>query len=434
MKTLAIIGAQWGDEGKGKITDYLARDADTIVRFQGGNNAGHTIQIDDEVFKLHLLPSGILRGGKTAVIGNGVVVDAEGLLEEMRIVEESGRSLDGLRISDRAHIILNYHRKLDGAEERHRGDKSVGTTKRGIGPCYQDKIARSGFRACDLLEEDTLREKVPSVLRMKKELLEMMGDSCECTDDMLVERLLGWGETLGRYVCDSSVLVNESIDKGEKVLFEGAQGIMLDIDHGTYPFVTSSNTIGGAICTGAGVGPNRVSTVLGCLKAYITRVGEGPMPTELCDDIGAYIMKKGGEFGTTTGRGRRCGWLDLVIAKHAVRIGGITSWAVTKLDVLNGMETLKVCTHYEVDGERIDYFPASLSKLSRLEPVYVELPGWEDWGDFSEDIAAAGYDGLPKELKDYVSFIEKETARPADMISIGKRRSETIDRRGEWWA
>ncbi|MDI3541917.1 MAG: adenylosuccinate synthase [Candidatus Methanomethylophilaceae archaeon] len=434
MKTLAIIGAQWGDEGKGKITDCLAQEADIIVRFQGGNNAGHTIQIGDDIFKLHLLPSGILRQGKTAVIGNGVVIDPEGLMDEIRLVKESGRNLDGLRISDRAHIVLNYHRKLDGAEERYRGDKSVGTTKRGIGPCYQDKIARYGFRVCDLLEEDTLREKVPPILAMKKDHLGLVGESCQCTDEMLIDRLLGWGEALREYICDTSVLINDEIAAGKKVLFEGAQGVMLDIDHGTYPFVTSSNTVGGAICTGAGIGPKLIDEIIGCLKAYTTRVGEGPMPTELHGELGNYIMKKGGEFGTTTGRGRRCGWLDLVVAKHAVRIGGINSWAITKLDVLNGMETIRVCTHYELNGERIDYFPASLKKLEQVEPVYVDLPGWETWDGRSEELAAQGYDALPRELRDYVKFIEKETGLPADIISIGKRRTETIDRRKKWWA
>ncbi|HIJ00927.1 MAG TPA: adenylosuccinate synthase [Candidatus Methanomethylophilaceae archaeon] len=434
MKTLAIIGAQWGDEGKGKITDCLAQEADIIVRFQGGNNAGHTIQIGDDIFKLHLLPSGILRQGKTAVIGNGVVIDPEGLMDEIRLVKESGRNLDGLRISDRAHIVLNYHRKLDGAEERYRGDKSVGTTKRGIGPCYQDKIARYGFRVCDLLEEDTLREKVPPILAMKKDHLGLVGESCQCTDEMLIDRLLGWGEALREYICDVSVLINDEIAAGKKVLFEGAQGVMLDIDHGTYPFVTSSNTVGGAICTGAGIGPKLIDEIIGCLKAYTTRVGEGPMPTELHGELGNYIMKKGGEFGTTTGRGRRCGWLDLVVAKHAVRIGGINSWAITKLDVLNGMETIRVCTHYELNGERIDYFPASLKKLEQVEPVYVDLPGWETWDGRSEELAAQGYDALPRELRDYVKFIEKETGLPADIISIGKRRTETIDRRKKWWA
>jgi len=434
MKTLAIIGAQWGDEGKGKITDCLAQEADIIVRFQGGNNAGHTIQIGDDIFKLHLLPSGILRQGKTAVIGNGVVIDPEGLMDEIRLVKESGRNLDGLRISDRAHIVLNYHRKLDGAEERYRGDKSVGTTKRGIGPCYQDKIARYGFRVCDLLEEDTLREKVPPILAMKKDHLGLVGESCQCTDEMLIDRLLGWGEALREYICDASVLINDEIAAGKKVLFEGAQGVMLDIDHGTYPFVTSSNTVGGAICTGAGIGPKLINEIIGCLKAYTTRVGEGPMPTELHGELGNYIMKKGGEFGTTTGRGRRCGWLDLVVAKHAVRIGGINSWAITKLDVLNGMETIRVCTHYELNGERIDYFPASLKKLEQVEPVYVDLPGWETWDGRSEELAAQGYDALPRELRDYVKFIEKETGLPADIISIGKRRTETVDRRKKWWA
>jgi len=427
-----VIGAQWGDEGKGKITDYLAEQADMIVRFQGGNNAGHTIMIGEEVFKLHLLPSGILRENKIAVIGNGVVLDIDGLLEEIGTVEASGRSVKGLRISDRAHVILNYHRKLDGAEEQYRGNNTVGTTKRGIGPCYQDKIARYGFRVCDLLEKDTLEEKASFLLPYKKDIMHLMGEDCQCTVDTLVDRLSAWGERLKDHICDSSVMVTEAIDRGEKVLFEGAQGVMLDIDYGTYPFVTSSNTIAGGISTGSGVSPSRIGLVLGCLKAYTTRVGSGPMPTELGGTMGEDLMKKGGEFGTTTGRGRRCGWLDLVVANHSVRTCGITSLAITKLDVLNGMGKIKVCVGYDIDGEVVKNFPASLKKLSRAVPIFQEFDGWGDW-ESSEKTAAAGYDALPRQMKEYISFIEDYLKVPADIISIGKRRSETIDRRRDWW-
>lgn len=432
MRTLAVIGAQWGDEGKGKITDYLAEQADMIVRFQGGNNAGHTIMIGEEVFKLHLLPSGILRPDKLAVIGNGVVLDVDGLLEEIKAVESSGRSVSGLRISDRAHIILNYHRKLDGAEETYRGNNTVGTTKRGIGPCYQDKIARYGFRVCDLLERETLEEKASFILPYKKDIMKLMGEDCQCTVETLTDRLYAWGQRLKDHICDSSVLVTDAIDRGEKVLFEGAQGVMLDIDYGTYPFVTSSNTVSGGISTGSGVSPNRIGEVIGCLKAYTTRVGSGPMPTELCNELGADLMKKGGEFGTTTGRGRRCGWLDLVVAKHSVRLCGITSLALTKLDVLNGMDKVKVCVAYEIDGEVVTDFPASLKRLARAVPVYEELPGWGEW-ESSEEVAKAGYDALPQTMRDYVDFVEDYLQVPADIISIGKRRSETIDRRRSWW-
>lgn len=403
-----------------------------IVRFQGGNNAGHTIMIGEEIFKLHLLPSGILRENKIAVIGNGVVIDIEGLLEEIETVKASGRSIKGLRISDRAHVILNYHRKLDGAEERYRGKDTVGTTKRGIGPCYQDKIARNGFRICDLLERDTLEEKASFILPYKKDIMHLLGEDCKCTVKELVDRLSQWGEVLNDHICDSSVMVTEAIDNGQKVLFEGAQGVMLDIDYGTYPYVTSSNTIAGGISAGSGVSPNRIGHVLGCLKAYTTRVGSGPMPTELEGAMGDELMKKGGEFGTTTGRGRRCGWLDLVVANHSVRLSGISSLAITKLDVLNGMGKIKVCVGYDIDGEIVKNFPASLKKLSRAVPIYQEFEGWDEW-ESSEKTAAAGYDALPMEMKEYISFIEDYLNTPASIISIGKRRSETIDRHQEWW-
>ena len=429
MPSIAIIGAQWGDEGKGKITDYLAENADIIVRFQGGNNAGHTIKINDETFKLHLLPSGILRKGKLAVIGNGVVINMADMIDEMKQITDTGRTLDGLRISDRAHLIMNYHKKLDGAEEIYRGNKTVGTTKRGIGPAYQDKIARNGFRVCDLFEDDTLREKIRSNLPYKKDLLRMLkGDVCECAEEDLFNKFKLWRETFGKYVCDTSVLLNKALDDGKTVLFEGAQGVMLDIDHGTYPYVTSSNTTAGGMCTGSGIAPNRIGKVFGCLKAYTTRVGEGPLVTELLGDAGRYLMEKGGEYGVTTGRGRRCGWLDLVVAEHSVRLCGITSLALTKLDVLNGYKKIKVCVAYKIDGKREEHFPASLSRLARAEPVYEEFDGWNDWGS-SEELARKGYDALPGNLKKYIRFIETHLKVPAEIVSIGPKRSETIDRR-----
>ncbi len=433
MPTLAIIGAQWGDEGKGKITDYLAEDADSVVRFQGGNNAGHTIVIGDKTFKLHLLPSGILRKGKLAVIGNGVVVNLEDMMEEMKQITDAGLSVDGLRISDRAHLIMNYHKRLDGAEEVYRGKKSVGTTKKGIGPAYQDKIARNGFRVGDLLEPELLREKTEFILPYKKDLLKMMhADECHCTNESFEKRFEGWREMFGKYICDTSVLVNDELDAGKNVLFEGAQGAMLDIDHGTYPFVTSSSTVGGGICSGAGVAPNRIDTVVGCLKAYTTRVGEGPFVTELHGEDEVLLQKKGGEFGVTTGRGRRCGWLDLVVAEHAARLCGFGYWAVTKLDVLNDYKKVYVCTAYEIDGEVVKHFPASLSKLERAKPIYEEFDGWSGWDD-SDELVKEGFKSLPENMKKYIKFIEDYTNIPVGIISIGAKRSETIDMVGNWW-
>lgn len=433
MPSLAVIGSQWGDEGKGKIIDFLDADADLVVRFQGGNNAGHTIVVGDRVFKLHGLPSGVVRPGKLAVIGNGAVVNVAELLDEIEQTERAGGSVDGLRISDRAALIMNYHKKLDGAEERYRGRKPVGTTKKGIGPAYQDKIARIGFRAGDLLEEDTLREKIAMLLPYKKDLMAMLGaEECCCTAESLFEKMSGWGTKLRKYICDTSVLVNEALDDGKNVMFEGAQGAMLDIDHGTYPFVTSSATMGGGVCTGAGVAPNRLDRVLGIVKAYTTRVGEGPFVTELSGEDELALQKKGGEFGVTTGRGRRCGWLDLVVVNHANMLCGFSSLAVTKIDVLNDLETVPVCTEYEIDGERTGRFPASIKKLERARPVYTELKGWKGWDD-AETAVREGYDALPREMRDYVAFIEERTGVPADIVSIGPDRDETFDRSGEWW-
>jgi len=433
MPSLTIIGAQWGDEGKGKITDYLDENADLIVRFQGGNNAGHTIVVGDKVFKLHGLPSGVVRPGKLAVIGNGVVVNMDELIEEIAQVKENGASIDGLKISDRAHLIMNYHKKLDGAEEKYRGKNVVGTTKKGIGPAYQDKIARNGFRVGDLLEDDVLKEKIGFNLPYKKDLMEMLeADRCECTAETLYNKMVGWRDLIKNNICDTSVLINDSLDQGKNVMFEGAQGAMLDIDHGTYPYVTSSATCGGGVCTGAGVAPNRIDKVVGCLKAYTTRVGEGPFVTELKGEAEEILQKKGGEFGVTTGRGRRCGWLDLVVAEHATRLCGFTSLAITKLDVLNDYEELPVCVAYDIDGECVKHFPASIAKLQKAKPVYKNLKGWKGWNDTAA-IVKEGYDALPKEMREYVAFIEKELKVPADIISIGPKRDETIDRRQNWW-
>jgi adenylosuccinate synthase len=433
LPNLAIIGAQWGDEGKGKITDYLDESADIVVRFQGGNNAGHTIVVGDNIFKLHGLPSGIVRKGKLAVIGNGTVVNMDELLEEINQVTEAGCSLEGLRISDRAHLVINYHKKLDGSEEGYRGQKSIGTTKKGIGPAYQDKIKRVGIRAGDLLEDDVLREKTNSNLPYKKNLIAMLkAEPCGCDEDMMFNKLKGWQEKVGKYICDTSVMINEALDNGMKVLFEGAQGAMLDIDHGTYPYVTSSSTCSGGICTGAGVAPNRIEKVIGCLKAYTTRVGEGPLVTELSGNEADALQKKGGEFGVTTGRGRRCGWLDLVVAEHASRLCGFSSLAITKLDVLNDYEEIPVCTAYMIDDKETKYFPASISKIKRAKPVYKVMKGWNGWND-TYSVVREGYDALPDEMKRYIEFIEQYLNIPADIISIGPDRKDTIDRKGDWW-
>lgn len=435
MPGLAIIGAQWGDEGKGKITDYLGEDADMIVRFQGGNNAGHTIVVDGKVFKLHGLPSGVVRPGKLAVIGNGVVVNLEELAEEIEQVKQAGGNIDGLRISDRAHLIMNYHKKLDGAEEKYRGKNVVGTTKKGIGPAYQDKIARIGFRAGDLLDDDLLKEKISFILPYKKDLMAMMGaEPCQCTTESLHAKMMGWRDMVGDCICDTSVLINDSLDEGRNVIFEGAQGAMLDIDHGTYPYVTSSATCGGGVCTGSGVAPNRIDRMLGVVKAYTTRVGEGPFVTELDAEAEKGLQAKGGEFGVTTGRGRRCGWLDLVVVEHAKRMCGFTSLVLTKIDVLNDVEELPVCVAYEIDGEEVRHFPGSISKLNRAKPVYETLKGWKGWDDTAA-VVKGGYDNLPGEMREYIEFIEKNVKTPADIISVGPARDETIDRRnGDWWS
>lgn len=434
MPTLAIIGTQWGDEGKGKITDYLAEDADLVVRFQGGTNAGHTIGIGDEVFKLHLLPSGILRKGTMAVIGNGVVVDPEELMEEIKAVEDSGRSVSGLRISDRANVIMPYHKTLDRTEERYRGAKGVGTTGRGIGPCYSDKISRYGIRVGDLVDRTALEEKVRMIYPIKRKLIEAFGGAPEHTTEEIIEESANYGSLLGKYVTDTTVLVNNAVKAGKNVLFEGAQGTMLDIDHGTYPYVTSSSCAAGGICTGAGVPPASIRQVIGVVKAYTTRVGSGPFVTELRDELGEHLQKKGGEFGTTTGRARRCGWLDLVVVRHAVRLSGVTSLAITKIDVLNGIKTVKVAKEYEIDGARVEDFPASISMLNTARPIYTEFEGWKDWSrEEATRIIRDGYKALPSQMKKYLRFVSSNVGVPIGIVSIGPEREETIDIRKKKW-
>jgi len=415
-----VIGAQWGDEGKGKITDLLAEKADVIARFQGGNNAGHTIVRDGEEFKLHLIPSGILYAGKTCVIGNGVVIDPRIMFEELEALRSRGIPGDNLQVSGNAHLIMPYHLLLDGASERQLGKFKIGTTGRGIGPCYIDKYMRTGIRVQDLLDEKILRRKIHTALEEKNWLLQHY-DLGVLDPDQVTDDLLGYRERFEPFICDTSLLVNQALDQDKHVLFEGAQGTLLDIDFGTYPFVTSSNPIAGGACTGAGVGPTRIDHVVGVAKAYVTRVGEGPFPTELFDDVGAAMCEVGHEFGTTTGRKRRCGWLDLVALRYAVRTSGITHLAITKLDVLSGLPTVKVCTRYEAGQGVHEEFPLLQTDFHHAKPLYEELPGW------TEDIRdCESWQDLPEAARDYVQYIATFTQTRVKFIAVGPARDETI--------
>ncbi|MBC8247118.1 MAG: adenylosuccinate synthase, partial [Deltaproteobacteria bacterium] len=374
MANIVIIGTQWGDEGKGKIVDLLAEYADLVVRFQGGNNAGHTMVVNDKQFISHLVPSGILQG-KTCIIGNGMVVDPEVLIEEIDYLIKEGISVtaDQLRISEKAHVIMPYHRAVDLAREAMKGDKKIGTTGRGIGPCYEDKATRRGVRFVDLLDSEVFYEKVSTLLKEKNFYLEKYLGAESLELDGIIEQYSACAERLAPHVTNISVSISDAVKTGKQVLFEGAQGTHLDIDHGTYPFVTSSNTLSGNACCGSGVGPKDITGVVGVVKAYTTRVGAGPFPTELLDETGDRMQQKGVEFGATTGRKRRCGWLDLVMVNNAVRLNGLTGLAITKLDVLDGFETLNICTGYEVNGDRIQDFPASLKTLGACKPIYETL-------------------------------------------------------------
>ncbi len=427
MVAVVVVGTQWGDEGKGKIVDILAKDMDFVVRFQGGNNAGHTIIIGEDRFALHLIPSGILREGKKVVIGNGVVVDPKVLCEELDGLEKRGIKTDNLYISDRANIIMPYHRILDGAEERLKGGKKIGTTKRGIGPAYADRASRLGVRMCELVDARLLRAKLEEVLPFKQRLLEVF-ESDEVLDlDAIYEEYRGYGERLRRYVTDVPSLLNRALDEGKGVLFEGAQGTMLDIEQGTYPYTTSSHTTSGSACIGAGVPPMKIEKAIGIVKAYSTRVGDGPFPTELTSEIGEHLRTKGGEFGTTTGRPRRCGWLDLVVVRWACMLSGISELVITKLDVLSGLKSLRVCRAYELDGKECIYPPPSLQEFSRVKCIYDEMNGWGEIsrGEWRE-ICKRGYTALPDEAKEYIAYIEKKTGVRVSMVSVGPERSETV--------
>lgn len=419
MSALVVVGAQWGDEGKGKVTDFLSGHADMVVRYQGGSNAGHTVLAAQQKFMLHLIPSGILYPETICIIGNGLVVDMEELLEELHGLQNQGVNTDNLRISGRAHVVMPYHKKIDALEER---TSKIGTTQRGIGPTYTDKISRQGFRIADFLQKDLrLEERFKQRVEEKNKILqEIYGEEGFVAEEMLIQ-LYEQAAQLKKYVADTSIIIGNALKEGKRVLMEGAQGTLLDIDHGTYPYVTSSNPSAGGACIGAGIGPTGIDQVLGIAKAYTTRVGEGPFPTELHDKAGAMLREKGYEFGTTTGRPRRCGWLDIVILKYAVRINGLTSLAITKLDVLDIFDTIKICVAYRHNGTLIEEFPESITVLEECEPVYIELPGWK------QDIGnVKSYADLPENAKKYVEKIEELIGVKQKLIAVGPSRSQTI--------
>ncbi|HEY5560655.1 MAG TPA: adenylosuccinate synthase [Clostridiaceae bacterium] len=423
MGAFVVLGAQWGDEGKGKMTDFLAEGADVVVRFQGGNNAGHTVEVLDKQYKLHLIPSGILYGNKLNVIGNGLAVDPKALLEEMKYLKDLGVKVspENLIISDRAQIIMPYHRMLDILKEKARGSGDIGTTGKGIGPCYTDKAERCGIRFCDLMKEDVFKSKLLENVSMKNELFTKVLNGEELSFDEIFEEYKGYANILRPYIVDTSVRIFDEIKAGRQVLFEGAQGTLLDIDFGTYPYVTSSNTTAGGVCSGSGIGPTMIDSAVGIAKAYTTRVGKGPFPTELLDSTGEWIREKGHEYGVTTGRARRCGWLDLVILKTSARISGLTSFAVSKIDTLAGIDKIKICVGYSFEGRVIDYFPASLEDLADCVPVYEEFDGWD------ESVGEArSYEELPANAKIYLKRIEEFTKTPISIVSVGPRRDQTI--------
>ncbi|GAA4610872.1 adenylosuccinate synthase [Saccharopolyspora hordei] len=424
MPAIVLIGAQWGDEGKGKATDLLGEQAQWVVRYQGGNNAGHTVVLPDgQDFALHLIPSGILTPGVTNVIGNGVVVDPGVLLEELAGLEERGVDTSRLLVSADAHLIMPYHVAIDRVTERYLGKKQIGTTGRGIGPCYQDKIARVGVRAQDLLDEKILRQKVEAALDVKNQILVKVYNRRAMDVDEVVDTVLSQGEKFASRIADTKLLVNQALDRGETVLLEGSQGTLLDVDHGTYPFVTSSNPTSGGACAGSGIGPTKITSVIGILKAYTTRVGAGPFPTELADEAGENLRKQGGEFGVTTGRSRRTGWFDAVIARYATRVNGITDYFLTKLDVLSGLETIPICVAYDVDGERVDEMPMTQTGVHHAVPVYEEVPGW------SEDISGArSFEDLPANARAYIERIEELAGARVSAIGVGPGRDQTIVR------
>ena len=423
MSSKVIVGTQWGDEGKGKITDYLAEKSNLVMRYQGGSNAGHTVEAGKVQYKLHLIPSGILYKEKLCLIGHGVVIDPKELLDEMDMLIEKGIDISNLRISDRAHLVFPYHKILDGLEEIKKGKNDIGTTRKGIGPAYMDKSERVGIRICDLMDEDVFKEKLKRNIDKKNELLTKVYGEEPLDYDKILSDYLSYADRLRKYVADTTVLVYEAAKQGKEVLFEGAQGTLLDIDLGTYPYVTSSPPISGGVCVGTGIGPTMKNKVVGVAKTYTTRVGKGPFPTELFDETGNKIRLKGNEFGTTTGRPRRCGWFDAVIVGFSVRVSGITDLALTKLDTLAGLETVKICYAYKKGNEIIKNFPASLDYLSECEPLYEEMPGWDESVE-----KAKTFDELPENAKKYIERLEKLCGAKASIISVGPGREQTIIR------
>ncbi len=421
MATSMVIGTQWGDEGKGKIVDFLAEEADVVVRSQGGNNAGHTVVVDGKAFALRLLPSGILYEGKKNIIGAGVVVDPKVLLEEIAGLEKEGKNADTLEISERAHVIFPYHNALDEAEEAAKGDAKIGTTKNGIGPCYADKVNRVGIRMVDLLNTETFKKQLAANVALKNKMLTKVYEAEPVNYEEILADYINYGEKLRRHVKDTTASLFEDMQAGKKVLFEGAQATMLDLDHGTYPFVTSSHPIAGGASIGSGMGPNFMNNIIGVVKAYSTRVGEGPFPSEQDNEVGDYLRNTAREFGTVTGRPRRCGWLDLMVVRYAAVLNSLDYLAITRLDILDGLEELKICVGYKLNGEEVKGFPADLNLLGQVEPVYETLLGWNTP---ISDIRK--YEELPENARLYVERIAELTGVPIGIVSVGPNRAETI--------
>ncbi|WP_026098765.1 adenylosuccinate synthase [Kamptonema formosum] len=421
MANVVVIGAQWGDEGKGKITDLLSKSADVVVRYQGGVNAGHTVVVSGQTFKLHLIPSGILYPDTECIIGSGTVIDPRILIQELDQLEALNISTHNLLISQTAHVTMPYHRLIDQASEERRGTHKLGTTGRGIGPTYADKSERTGIRILDLMEPEGLRKQVRWTVNYKNVILEKLYNLPPLDPEEVIEQYLEYADRLRPHVVDASLKIYDAVKRRRNILFEGAQGTLLDLDHGTYPYVTSSNPVAGGACVGAGVGPTMIDRVIGVAKAYTTRVGEGPFPTELHGELGELLCARGAEFGTTTGRKRRCGWFDAVIGRYAVRINGLDCLAITKLDVLDELDEIKVCVAYEIDGQRCDHFPANARQFARCEPVYETVPGWKQ---STEDCRSL--EDLPKQALDYLKFLAELTEVPIAIVSLGASRDQTI--------
>lgn len=421
MATAMVIGTQWGDEGKGKIVDYLAQKADVVIRSQGGNNAGHTVVVNDQSFALRLLPSGILFSDKTCIIGSGVVVNPSVLLAEIDSIKARGVHISSLEISTRAHVIFPYHIRIDEEDEKLKGEAKIGTTKNGIGPCYADKVNRIGIRVGDMLDEAVFREKLKYNVTLKNRLFKMYYECDGFSYEEMLQEYLEYAEKIRPYVRDTDYSVNYYISQGKKALFEGAQATMLDLDHGTYPFVTSSNPTSGGACVGAGVGPRKMENIVGVVKAYTTRVGAGPFPAEQINEAGEYLRNTGHEFGTVTGRPRRCGWLDTAVVKYAAMLNSLDYLAITRLDILDGLDPIKICTGYTYEGEKIEEYPASLAVMEKVQPIYETLPGWK-----TPISHCRNYEELPKEARAYVERISELVGVPLGIVSVGPNRDQTI--------